>query len=117
MWKIRTHRLGIDQGNQVLFSDYEHDGEMWAGEGERAFRQPVAFAEAFLAPPVVKIGMSMWDIDSSANGRMDISAENITAEGFDIVFRTWGDSKVARVRADWMALGEVTHEDDWDLSG
>lgn len=117
MWKIRTHRLGIDQGNRVLFSDYEHDGEMWTGEGEREHRDYVAFSEPFLTAPSVKIGMSMWDIDSTANGRMDITSENVTAEGFDIVFRTWGDSKVARVRADWIALGEVAHEDDWDLSG
>jgi len=31
------------------------------------------------------------------------------------VFRTWGDSKVARIRADWMAVGEVADDDAWDL--
>jgi hypothetical protein len=32
-----------------------------------------------------------------------------------IVFRTWGDTRVARVRADWLAIGEVRGEDDWQV--
>jgi hypothetical protein len=46
---------------------------------------------------------------------MDISAETITVEGFVIVFRTWGDSRVARVRADWLAIGALRGEDDWEV--
>jgi len=57
----------------------------------------------------------MWDIDHTTNQRMDIAAENITEAGFDLVFWTWGDTRIARVRADWLALGEVQHEDDWEL--
>ncbi|GKY86985.1 H-type lectin domain-containing protein [Sinisalibacter aestuarii] len=116
MWKIRTHRMGIDQGSQVLFSDYKHNGRMWSGEGEREFRMAVDFSEPFLTAPAVKVSLSMWDVDHSTNQRMDISAENVGADGFDLVFRTWGDSRIARVRADWIALGEVPHEDDWELS-
>ncbi|MFT7047363.1 MAG: hypothetical protein ACJAYH_002651, partial [Celeribacter sp.] len=26
-----------------------------------------------------------------------------------------GDTRVARVRADWMAIGPVRHADDWDV--
>ncbi|SMH36987.1 H-type lectin domain-containing protein [Maritimibacter sp. HL-12] len=114
MWKIRTHRLGIDQGSLMLFSDYKHNGTMWTGEGARELRQRVDFGEPFLQAPAVNVGMSMWDVDHSTNQRMDISAENVETSGFDLVFRTWGDSHVARVRADWIALGEVRHEDDWD---
>ncbi|GGD39008.1 H-type lectin domain-containing protein [Sinisalibacter lacisalsi] len=116
MWKIRTHRLGIDQGSLMLFSDYKHNGEMWTGKGPRETRQQVTFSEAFLAAPALTVGMSMWDADHSTNQRMDITAENIAATGFDLVFRTWGDTHIARVRADWIALGEVGHEDDWDLT-
>lgn len=117
MWKIRTHRLGIDRGSQVLFSDFLHDGVMWTGEGEREERSWVAFSTPFLTAPAVQVGLSMWDIDHSSNGRVDISTDNISTEGFEIVFRTWGDTRVARVRADWIAFGEVAHEDDWTLSG
>jgi hypothetical protein len=32
-----------------------------------------------------------------------------------MVFRTWGDTRVARVRADWMAIGEQRSDEDWDV--
>ncbi len=116
MWRIRTHRMGIDQGTLVLFSDFQHDGEMWTGDGPREFRQEVRFSGPFLSPPAVQVSMSMWDVDHTANQRVDLTAEKITPVAFDLVFRTWGDTRVARVRADWLALGEVEHEDDWTLS-
>jgi len=116
MRRIRTHRLGVDQGSQVLFSDFEHDGEMWTGEGPREFRVGVSFKDGgFTDLPMVQVGMSMWDLDQKTNQRVDIAAENITRVGFDIVFRTWGDTRVARIRADWIAMGEVADEDDWSL--
>lgn len=117
MWKIRTHRLGLDQGSQVLFSDFKHDGEMWTGDGKREGRTWVAFSASFLTAPMVQVGLSMWDIDHSANSRVDISTDKIATDGFEIVFRTWGDTRVARARANWIAFGEVAHEDDWPLSG
>jgi len=89
---------------------------MWTGSGPRQVRQTEEFKTQFKEPPVVTIGISMWDIDHKANSRADITAENVTATGFDIVFRTWGDTRVARIRADWLAIGEARDEDDWDLS-
>jgi hypothetical protein len=44
-----------------------------------------------------------------------VQCEDITESGFAIVFRTWGDTKVARVRVAWQAIGELPHVDDWDL--
>jgi hypothetical protein len=31
------------------------------------------------------------------------------------VFRTWGDTRIARVRIAWMAIGELSEGDDWDV--
>lgn len=116
MKRIRSYRTGIEQRSQILFSDYEHDGDMWAGEGEREFRTAVAFSVPFTDVPAVHIGLSMWDMDRDTNPRIDIAAENVSETGFEIVFRTWGDTRVARVRADWLALGEVADEDDaWEV--
>ena len=107
--------FGIEQGTRILFSDFAHDGAMWTGSGPREVRQHQNFKDAFLAPPVVTVGISMWDMDHKTNSRVDILAENVTATGFEIVFRTWGDTRVARVRADWMALGSVKDDDNWDV--
>ena len=115
MKRLRNHLIGVEQGARVLFTDFEDGGEMWTGTGPREHRQRLIFGEPFRAPPAVHVAMAMVDLDHSTNHRADISAENIAADGFDIVFRTWGDSRVARVRASWIAIGEVAHDDDWEL--
>ena len=88
---------------------------MWAGKGKRIRRVDVEFSELFLKPPVVHLGFAMWDISNAANTRVDLAAENITEAGFTAVFQTWGDTKVARMRANWMAIGEVESDDIWDV--
>lgn len=99
----------------MMFSDFTHDGPMWAGSGPRESRQAVQFSEAFAAPPAVMVTISMWDADRRTNLRADIAAENVTEAGFDLVFRTWNDTRIARVRADWTAIGAMRDDDLWDL--
>ncbi|WP_338418321.1 H-type lectin domain-containing protein [Paracoccus tegillarcae] len=86
---------------------------MWAGEGSRLANCLVRFEEPFLEAPVVHVSMNMWDMGASQNARADISADEVSETGFRIVFRTWGDTKVARIRAEWIAIGPVRHEDDF----
>ena len=112
---LKSNVTGIDQGSLILFSDFEEGGQMWAGEGPRAIRKEIEFSDTFRRIPSVHISMSMWDKDQKTNLRADISTENITETGFTILFQTWADSRVARVRADWLAIGELTDNDNWDL--
>ena len=116
MRKFQRGLIGVEQGTEILFSHYASGGEMWTGEGPREIRKSVTFSEAFASPPVVQLSFWLWDMDKSANIRADLSSENVTETGFEIVFRTWGDTKVARMRADWTAMGEVAGEDDWVIS-
>lgn len=115
MRKLDSNTIGIDQGDVVLFSDFEHDGQMWTGEGPRNTRLAVAFAESYRVAPVVYVSISMLDASNSANSRYDVQAEDITAKGFDIVFRTWGDTQVARCRVAWQSIGNLRTDDVWDL--
>ncbi|KAF0173029.1 MAG: hypothetical protein FD162_1907 [Rhodobacteraceae bacterium] len=115
MKRISSNTVGIQQGSRVLFSDFADGGVMWTGQGDRESRHVIKFKEAFSAPPSVMVSVGMWDIDHKHTSRADITAENITEAGFHLVFRTWGDTRVARVRADWMAIGTAKGEDDWDL--
>jgi H-type lectin domain len=113
--RIRTGSVAVLQGTHVLFSDFADGGLMWTGQGAREKRVAVSFDHAFVEPPAVMIGISMWDMDHKTNSRVDISAEAVTTMGFEIVFRTWGDSRIARVRATWSAIGAVADEDNWDV--
>ncbi len=115
MKRLSHHLIGADQGSVMMFSDYADNGPMWTGDGPREKRRSVTFAEPFRSLPMVQVSISMWDMDGDTNQRADLRAEKITEKGFDLVFRTWGDSRVARIRADWLALGEIAGEDDWEL--
>ncbi|MFN3937303.1 MAG: H-type lectin domain-containing protein [Gemmobacter sp.] len=115
MKRIDAHPVGIAQGSQQLFSDYVNGGPMWTGSGPRECRHPIVFDSPFALPPAVMVGISMWDMDRETNLRADIRAERVTEAGFDLVFRTWGDSRVARIRADWIAFGPLPDPEVWDL--
>ena len=88
---------------------------MWTGDGARKTRAYVELFESFRSTPVVQVNLSMFDMSNSANMRADVQAEDITEDGFAIVFRTWGDSKIARVRVAWQAIGELRQADDCDV--
>ena len=112
---LAGHMLGIEQGSIQLFSDFRDGGPMWTGEGPREVRRRIDFDGGFREAPVVHVSLTMWDMDQGANARADLSAEEIEATGFTVVFRTWGDTRIARVRADWLALGAVWADGDWQV--
>ena len=115
MRRLNSGSVGIDHGEAVMFSDFEDDGQMWRGEGPRQSREAIKFSTTFKSPPHVQVSISMWDISNKSNIRADVQAEKITTDGFDIVFRTWSDTQVARIRVAWTAIGELPNEDDWEL--
>lgn len=115
MRKLTSHSVGIDQGDVVLFSDFEDDGEMWTGDGARSNTTKVTFSEPYSDVPNVTVSTSMMDISNSGFTRFDVQSENVTPTGFDIVFRTWGDTQVARARVAWQSIGPVANDDAWDI--
>lgn len=115
MRKFERGLIGVDHGDVVLFSDFEDDGEMWRGQGPRKSHASVKFAKPYVTPPHVQVSISMWDISNSSNIRADVQAERITETGFEIVFRTWSDTQVARLRVAWTSIGELPHDDAWEL--
>lgn len=112
---LNANVMGIDQGSVMLFSDWESGGAMWTGQGPRTVLRAVEFNGRFRRPPAVKVLIGMWDIDKSTNQRADITAEAVTDTGFRIAFHTWGDTRIARVRAEWFAIGEMLGDDLWDV--
>ena len=115
MKRFSPGSIGVAQGSCVMFSDVADGGEMWTGEGDRESRHTVAFSQVFRQAPAVHVSISMWDMDHQANARADLTAENIGTAGFDLVFKTWGNTRVARIRADWMAIGQLSDDDDWEI--
>ena len=115
MKKLRSLIVGVDSGDEVLFEDFEDGGEMWTGRGQRERRRRIKFSEKYLSVPNVQLSISLWDMDAGTVLRADVAAEAVTEKGFDMVFRTWGDTRVARIRISWTALGELEDSDAWDV--
>ena len=115
MKRLRNNLIGVDRGQVLMFSDFADGGPMWTEEGARMVRREIGFSEVYRSNPQVMVSLSMFDMDQASNQRADLQAEDVTPEGFTMVFRTWGDTRVARVRADWMSIGELAHPDDWDI--
>lgn len=115
MKKVQRLSVGIDQGEVTLFSEIENGGEMWTGDGPREIRAEIAFTEAFAEAPKVHVSPAMWDIDHASNSRFDLGTVDTTTDGFVVRFRTWGDTRVGRVRVSWLAIGPVADDDVWDV--
>jgi len=115
MLRVNYGQLGIVQGSELLFSDFEEGGAMWAQEGDREVRIRVVFETPFVSAPIVHLALSMVDVDTSTNYRADLSAIDKEPDGFTILFQTWDDTKIARIRADWVAFGPVPDEDNWNV--
>lgn len=115
MKRISASQVGIVQGSRMMFSDFADGGPMWTGAGARESRYAVKFDEPFHRPPAVMLGMSLMDLDRQTNLRTDLVADEVGKAGFVIVFRTWGDTRIARIRVDWTAIGAVRDAEEWDV--
>jgi hypothetical protein len=58
MNRLSSRLMGIDQGDTVLFSDFENDGEMWTGRGQRERRRLIKFSEPLDMPPNIQTSVS-----------------------------------------------------------
>lgn len=114
MLRFGEAAIGVQHGSEQLVNDFEDSGPMWTGEGPRAQRVAVRFATPFEAAPVIHVGLTMWDIAGDSNQRIDIAATEIGPAGFVILLKTWGDTRIARLRADWLAIGATRHLDEFD---
>ena len=88
MQRIESHIVGVDQGDIVLFSDFEKDGDMWSGNGPREARASINFSESFRTVPTVRCWLTMWDVSNETIARMDVAAEAVTETGCELIFRT-----------------------------
>ena len=90
-----------------LFNHVDSNGPMWAGDGDREVRFRIRFSVAFHRPPHVTLGVSGLDSSNAQNLRFSLVAEGVTHEGFDVVMKTWSDTRIARASVNWSAIGQA----------
>lgn len=97
--------LGVENGVVQMFDHFESEGPMWRGSGKRWARQSLRFSVPFQAPPSIQLSMAMIDADSARNLRLELIAEDVSAEGFTAVAHTWSDTRIGRLKLNWVAIG------------
>lgn len=97
----------IITGSGELFNHVATNGPMWYEDGDREVRFSIIFSDSFQKLPHVTLGVTGMDSSKSQNLRFTLMAEDVTLVGFDIVMRTWSDTKIARASVNWSALGQA----------
>jgi hypothetical protein len=81
------------------------DWTLNTGSGERTYKVSVKFDSPFRFPPQVSLSISGQDVGNSKNTRVQVMANNITVDGFELTYRTWFDTTLFSVWASWTAIG------------
>ncbi|MBD2560474.1 MULTISPECIES: H-type lectin domain-containing protein [Nostoc] len=97
--------LDIQTGEEYNGYLENSDWTLHTGSGERTYRVTVKFNSPFRQPPKVSLALSGQDAGGSTNIRLKLIAENITVDGFDLVYKTWFDTLIASAWATWTAIG------------
>ncbi|HRH94378.1 MAG TPA: H-type lectin domain-containing protein [Prosthecobacter sp.] len=101
-WKVLSSNVSVS----VLTEGWNLDrADAGAEEEIRIFKVGVTFDTAFLAVPVVQLGLSGFDIDQRDSARLKVTAEGITESGFQAVITTWAGTRVYATEFNWLAIG------------
>ena len=99
--------LGVLGGTCELFRHVDPDGYMWDGDGDRKVIKPIKFEQRLETNPLVFVSLQSIDASQGHNLRFDLRAENVTTRGFDVVFSTWFDTKIASCSVSWFAFSQT----------
>jgi hypothetical protein len=65
----------------------------------------VKFKTPFKSIPQIYVSPNFFDIYSKNNFRLNVYYQNVTKEGFEIVFFKWYNTYIHGISALWLAIG------------
>jgi len=68
-------------------------------------KKHVKFDKSYSVQPKVFASVTLIDFSEGSDHRLKLNITNITTTGFDITLATWCNTKMSKVRANWMAFG------------
>jgi H-type lectin domain len=79
------------------------------GAGGRDQVIKIKFDSPCHKPPVVIVALNHLDTDQGDGMRVTVSVDeqSITKNGFDVIFRTWGPTKLYGASATWAAFAPI----------
>ena len=101
---VKDDEMTIQSGR---FTANYHDAkwQLLTGKGDRPFERRIDFPKSFKEPPIVAVSLVGLDVDKGANLRVSVEAHETDRNGFTIYFKTWSDTKVYGLSAQWIAYG------------
>jgi hypothetical protein len=104
--RITPKPLLIESGHVSGCSEKIKNWKLGEGSGPRESSLRITFANAFSDIPKVSIGLVYIDAEKGPREALELRTDNISKDGFDIIFGTWLDAHVAEIRVNWLAYGK-----------
>ncbi len=109
---ISAEKLGADVNNYLIQSGKKNcdwvicsGWSLHTGDGVRTYTTRVTFTSNYSSPPAINVSINGFDMFYETNPRIDVYAQNITNDGFDLVYYTWGETIVYGAYTSWIAYG------------
>ena len=104
-----TEKVEAFSGLQILNGYQEVDAgsqrPLVKGNGDK---YPIVFEKSFEKEPQVFIGLSYLDANTNEHDlRIVASAEEVTAEGFQLIVKTFRDTRILGYRVNWLAFNSL----------
>ena len=114
--ELEEQLLRIESGK--VYGSTKTDPDWRINEGkakdQRSFQKRIVFDPPFSNIPEVIVGISRLNVADATNPKIQISAENLSSEGFDLVFATWHNSEFHSLEANWLAFGKQSQDEQKD---
>ncbi len=109
---VTNDKLGADVNNYLIQSGYFQcdwgscpGWTLNSGIGGRDYATRITFPSKYTSPPDVFVSIQIFDMQSGPNPRIAVYPQNITSDGFDLLFYTWADTIIYSAGASWIAYG------------
>ena len=74
------------------------------GNNGRYVFHKVSFNTPYEKPPMVSLGIDLFDESSDAYLRIHTDIENLTKDGFTVRCGTWADTYIFKIRVRWVSV-------------
>ena len=71
----------------------------------RTYTTRITLVNSYSTPPTISVSLGGFSTYHGTNPVIFVYPENVTNDGFDLVFTTWSDSLVYGASASWIAYG------------
>lgn len=94
---------GVVIENCIKTEDWQLDKPSQSFKTSRVYKKKIFFKKHFNNIPEVLVNICSVDSANSSNLKILVLPEEITREGFVLVFKTWHDAIIHQIGVTWLA--------------